>query len=120
VICCNRGDAMQGMGATVFAESAVESGIPGIDEVQQITPTGERGPIFPVDTAYSAPIGHPGPLEPMPTEYVQNIGPRGGTGPLIPLGSVRVSGLNWGHPLVKLGAVAAGLALAYYAYRKWV
>lgn len=108
---------MHGMGATVYAESAIESGVPGIDEVQQITPTGEHGPVFPVDTAYSAPIGHPGPLEPMPTEYVQNIGPHGGTGPIMPLGTV--TGLNWGNPLVKLGAVAAGLALAYYAYQKW-
>ena len=113
---------MRGMGATVYAESAIESGVPGIDEVQRITPSGQRGPVFPVDTAYSAPIGHPGPLKPMPTEYVQNIGPRGGTGPIKPLGTVTGLnwGLNWGNPFVKGGAIIiAGLFLAYYAYKKW-
>ncbi len=75
-----------GQGARVYAESSIGDGVPGMVEARQITPTGEKGPLIPIDTSFARPIGHPGPLVPYATEYARGIGPHGARGPLIPLG----------------------------------
>jgi len=82
-----------GQGAPVYAESSIESGIPGVVEARQITPAGPKGPLIPVDTDFARPIGHRGHLVPYATEYARHIGRHGPKGPLIPLGTEGVGGL---------------------------
>jgi len=82
-----------GQGAPVYAESSIESGIPGVVEARQITPTGAKGPLIPVDTDFARPIGRRGPLVPYATEYARRIGRHGPKGRLIPLGTEGVGGL---------------------------
>jgi hypothetical protein len=80
--------AAMGQGVPVYAESSIESGVPGVVEARQITPTGEKGPLIPVDTDFARPIGRRGPLVPYATEYARRIGRHGPKGPLIPLGTL--------------------------------
>jgi len=94
--------AALGQGAPVYAESSIESGIPGVVEARQITPTGEKGPLIPVDTDFARPIGHRGPLVPYPTEYARRIGRHGPKGPLVPLGSWK---LQHYPPMKQLGTL---------------
>jgi len=91
-----------GMGAQVYAESSIESGVPGVVEARQIGPSGPTGRLIPIDTNFASPIGRRGPLRTYATEYARNIGAQGPTGRLIPLGESETTAMSM-VPLVLIG-----------------